>query len=59
MHLIKSSDDPIKETERPADNQKMLVEKNNDEKLAYYTFDCEDWVDFLSFLVGLKTFDSA
>ena len=34
MHLMKSSDDPIKETELPTDNQKMLVVKNNDEKLA-------------------------
>lgn len=34
MHLMKSSDDPIKETELPTDNQKMLVVKNSDEKLA-------------------------
>ena len=34
MHLMKSSDDPIKETELPTDNQKMPVVKNNDEKLA-------------------------
>ena len=34
MHLMKSSDDPIKETGLPTDNQKMLVVKNNDEKLA-------------------------
>lgn len=34
MHLMKSSHDPIKETELPTDNQKMPVVKNNDEKLA-------------------------
>ena len=34
MHLKKSSDDPIKETELPTGNQKMLVEKPNDEQLA-------------------------
>ena len=34
IHLMKSSDDPIKETKVPTDNQKMLVEKHNHEELA-------------------------
>ena len=34
IHLMKSSDDPIKETKLPTDNKKMLVEKHNHEELA-------------------------
>ena len=38
MYSMKSSDERIKETILPADDQNMLAEKYNDEKLV--TFDC-------------------
>ena len=34
MHSMKSLDQPIKETILPKDNQKILSEKHNDEKIA-------------------------
>ena len=51
---MKSSDKPIKETILPTDDQNMLAENHNDEKLV--TFDREDWLDCLSISTGLNAF---
>lgn len=40
MYSMRSSDKPIKETILPTDDQNMLAENHNDEKLV--TFDRED-----------------